>query len=150
MRKLIAMLMLAAAMTSAAHAADVTVGSVVKLNYEVPGCTFGGDAEYAWYLMPNGRAMEAFVNSVGFKIVKGDWRACTLLSTGLEWRIVQKLESNQNRRAWFCVESTLDFNVRSPGEPPHGPPAGCFWTRGPDTDRKALPMTQWIVQEQRQ
>jgi hypothetical protein len=136
MRTLIAMLMLAAAMTSAAHAADVTVGSVVKLNYEVPGCTFGGDAEYAWYLMPNGRAMEAF--------------ACTLLSTGLEWRIVQKLESNQNRWAWFCVESTLDFNVRSPGEPPHGPPAGCFWTRGPDTDRKALPMTQWIVQEQRQ
>jgi hypothetical protein len=145
MRKLIAILMLAASVTGvvAARAAEVTVGSIVKLNDNtVPGCTFGGDAEYAWYLAPNGRAMIAFVNSVGFEKVKGEWRACTLLSTRLEWRIVQKLESNENGWAWFCVESALDFNVNKPGEPSQGPPLGCFWARGPDTDRKALPITQ--------
>jgi hypothetical protein len=140
---LVAAMLIAAAN---ARASEVTIGSIVKLNDPmVPGCTFGGDAQYAWSLI-NGYAMVQFVNSVGFQKVDGEWRACTILSTRTEWKIVQKVKfASDTDWAWFCVESVMDFNVNKPGEPPKGPPLGCFWTRGPETDRKALPITQWTV-----
>jgi hypothetical protein len=137
-----------------ARAAEVEVGTILKLDIPKLGCTFPEDTqqalriEYAY----GPAAADAFVKNVMPEEINGKWRFCYVLSPRIQFTVEKKWQGPEDRDTlWFCVQppeginpnGDPSFNVgRSDGTT--APKPACLWARGPENPSRMM-LREWTV-----
>jgi hypothetical protein len=139
MKRLLLAAALAIAAIAPAHATEI--GDIISFTAPTVGCTNFADSSEALRL----RTLYGYFEAKSFAFQIQDFvggRACTFFEDPRkEWEIVNKAKTQYPgpNRSFFCVQSTIDYDVSSPAEraarkePPK--PLPCFWVFLSETHR---------------